>query len=57
VSSRFREWYEDFVLYMRSQLDHMALVTTGKALPVLLGRAPLPDRARYGWLRSAPPRR
>jgi hypothetical protein len=45
------------VVYMRSQLDHMALVTSGKALPVLLQRTPLPDRARYGWFKSTPPRR
>ena len=32
------------VLLIRSQLDHMALVTTGRALPVLLERAALPDR-------------
>jgi len=34
------------ILYVRSQAGHMPLVTDGKALPVLLQRAPLRDRAR-----------
>jgi hypothetical protein len=39
------------VLYMRSQYKHMALVTDGKALPVLMQRTPLHVRpARATWV-------
>ena len=34
------------ILYVRSQAGHMPLVTDGKALPLLLQRAPLRERAR-----------
>ncbi|HKA89741.1 MAG TPA: hypothetical protein VKE22_18895 [Haliangiales bacterium] len=34
------------LLYVRSQVRHMPLVTDGKALPFLLGRAPLRDRVK-----------
>jgi hypothetical protein len=42
------------VLYMRSQYTHMALVTEGKALPVLMQRAPVGMRSvRAGWVDRA----
>jgi hypothetical protein len=39
---------------MRSQYTHMALVTEGKALPVLMQRAPVGMRSvRAGWVDRA----